>query len=133
MSSDSLTIADKTFHSRLIVGTGKYPSNQVMAEAHRASGTEMVTVAVRRVNLAIEAPEVEVDGDAEPAMQREQRMDAFVVASRERDKFPAAVGRMPPGKIGEHRHLIRHAAAEHAQESFARIHSDDRIVRDRIV
>ena len=47
-----LTIADKTFHSRLIVGTGKYPSHSVMAQAHAASGTEMVTVAVRRVNLA---------------------------------------------------------------------------------
>jgi thiazole synthase len=51
MSTDTLTIADKTFTSRLIVGTGKYPSNQIMADAHRASGTEMVTVAVRRVNL----------------------------------------------------------------------------------
>jgi thiazole synthase len=49
--ADTLTIADKTFSSRLIVGTGKYPSHQVMAEAHRASGTQMVTVAVRRVNL----------------------------------------------------------------------------------
>jgi thiazole synthase len=46
-----LTIADRTFNSRLIVGTGKYPSHQIMAQAHRASGTEMVTVAVRRVNL----------------------------------------------------------------------------------
>jgi thiazole synthase len=46
-----LRIVDKTFKSRLIVGTGKYPSHAVMAEAHRASGTEMVTVAVRRVNL----------------------------------------------------------------------------------
>lgn len=46
-----LTIADKTFHSRLLVGTGKYPSHQVMAEAHAASGTEMVTVAVRRIDL----------------------------------------------------------------------------------
>jgi thiazole synthase len=52
MSADLLTIADKTFRSRLIVGTGKYPSHAVMAEAHRASGTEMVTVAVRRVNLS---------------------------------------------------------------------------------
>ena len=51
MSSDSLVIADKTFHSRLIVGTGKYPTPQVMAAAHAASGAEMVTVAVRRVNL----------------------------------------------------------------------------------
>jgi thiazole synthase len=52
MSPDSLTIADKTFRSRLIVGTGKYPSHQIMADAHRASGTEMVTVAVRRVDLS---------------------------------------------------------------------------------
>ena len=48
---DTFTIADKTFSSRLIVGTGKYPSHQIMADAHRASGTEMVTVAVRRVDL----------------------------------------------------------------------------------
>ena len=51
MSTDLLTIADKTFTSRLIVGTGKYPSHSIMAAAHRASGAEMVTVAVRRVNL----------------------------------------------------------------------------------
>jgi len=51
MAADTLTIADKTFSSRLIVGTGKYPTHQVMADAHRASGTEMVTVAVRRVDL----------------------------------------------------------------------------------
>lgn len=49
--SDPLLIADRTFRSRLIVGTGKYPSHAVMADAHRASGTEMVTVAVRRVKL----------------------------------------------------------------------------------
>ena len=47
-----LTIADRTFSSRLVVGTGKYPSHDVMAAAHRASGADMVTVAVRRVNLA---------------------------------------------------------------------------------
>jgi thiazole synthase len=45
-------IAGRTFGSRLIVGTGKYPSHAVMAQAHAASGTEMVTVAVRRVNIA---------------------------------------------------------------------------------
>ena len=50
--SDPLVIADRTFKSRLIVGTGKYPSHQIMADAHRAAGAEMVTVAVRRVNLA---------------------------------------------------------------------------------
>jgi thiazole synthase len=50
--SDSLTIAGRTFTSRLVVGTGKYPSHAVMQAAHRAAGTEMVTVAVRRVDLA---------------------------------------------------------------------------------
>src|SRR5687767_6499792 len=52
MVSDPLVIADKSFGSRLIVGTGKYPSHAVMADAHRAAGSEMVTVAVRRVNLS---------------------------------------------------------------------------------
>ena len=49
---DALTIAGRTFHSRLIVGTGKYPSHGVMRECHEASGAEMVTVAVRRVNIS---------------------------------------------------------------------------------
>src|SRR5256885_16209545 len=49
---DLLTIADKTFTSRLIVGTGKYSSPSVMVRAHEASGAEMITVAVRRVNIA---------------------------------------------------------------------------------
>lgn len=52
MPDTSLTIAERTFRSRLIVGTGKYASFPIMAEAHAASGTEMVTVAVRRVNLS---------------------------------------------------------------------------------
>jgi thiazole synthase len=51
MTSDPFVIAGRTFASRLIVGTGKYPSNAVMAQAHEASGADMVTVAVRRVNL----------------------------------------------------------------------------------
>jgi len=45
-------IAGRTFTSRLIVGTGKYPSHQVMRECHAASGADMVTVAVRRVNIS---------------------------------------------------------------------------------
>lgn len=48
----SFHIADRSFDSRLIVGTGKYPSHQVMQAAHVASGTEMVTVAVRRVDIS---------------------------------------------------------------------------------
>lgn len=52
MNSDPLTIAGKTFSSRLIIGTGKYSSNSVMQQAHEASGAELVTVAVRRVNIS---------------------------------------------------------------------------------
>src|ERR1700744_460440 len=47
----SLTIAGRTFRSRLMIGTGKYRSFQEMARCHAASGAEVVTVAVRRVNL----------------------------------------------------------------------------------
>src|ERR1700677_3818900 len=46
-----LTIAGRTFGSRLLVGTGKFSSNQAMAEALEASGTEIVTVALRRADL----------------------------------------------------------------------------------
>jgi thiazole synthase len=49
--SDSFVIAGKTFKSRLIVGTGKYPSHPIMKEAHERSGADMVTVAVRRIDL----------------------------------------------------------------------------------
>src|SRR3977135_2926232 len=49
--SDALIIAGRPFRSRLIVGTGKYKSFQETARALEASGAEMVTVAVRRVNL----------------------------------------------------------------------------------
>ena len=49
---DSFIIAGRSFTSRLIVGTGKYQSNPVMVQALEASGAEMVTVAVRRVNVS---------------------------------------------------------------------------------
>src|SRR5512139_3372628 len=48
---DTLTIGGKTFRSRLLVGTGKYPDYPTMVRALEASGAEIVTVAVRRVNL----------------------------------------------------------------------------------
>ena len=51
MGMDPLVIAGHEFHSRLIVGTGKYKSFAETARALEASGAEMVTVAVRRVNL----------------------------------------------------------------------------------
>ena len=47
----SLKIADKTFTSRLFTGTGKFSSNNVMAEAILASKSELVTVALKRVNV----------------------------------------------------------------------------------
>jgi thiazole synthase len=50
-SMDPLIIAGRPFSSRLIVGTGKYKSGQETSRAIEASGAEMVTVAVRRVNL----------------------------------------------------------------------------------
>ena len=48
---DTLTIAGREFGSRLFVGTGKFPSNAALRDAIVASGTEMVTVALRRVDL----------------------------------------------------------------------------------
>ena len=55
--SDSFVLAGREFRSRLVVGTGKYPSHAVMKAAHEASGTEMVTVAVRRVDLSARGAE----------------------------------------------------------------------------
>jgi len=46
-----LTIADRTFSSRLILGTGKYPDFATMRACHEAGATEMVTLAIRRVDL----------------------------------------------------------------------------------
>src|SRR5450432_898738 len=56
-----LTIAGRTFRSRLFVGTGKYRSFQEMARCHAASGSEVVTVAVRRVNLGDRSKESLLD------------------------------------------------------------------------
>ena len=50
-ADEPLVLGEHAFHSRLFLGTGKYPSFELMERAHRASGTECVTVAVRRVNL----------------------------------------------------------------------------------
>src|SRR6516162_4128658 len=49
--ADSFVIAGRSFTSRLVVGTGKYVSHAVMQQAHLAAETQMVTVAVRRVDL----------------------------------------------------------------------------------
>ena len=61
MDNDVLRIADREFRSRLFVGTGKYKSFQEMVRAHEASGAEVVTVAVRRVNLTDKSKESMLD------------------------------------------------------------------------
>jgi thiazole synthase len=50
--TEPLRIADRTFTSRLFVGTGKFSSNEMMRDALRASGTEVVTVALKRADLS---------------------------------------------------------------------------------
>jgi thiazole synthase len=59
--TDSLVIAGRAFNSRLIVGTGKYRTFPEMARAIEASGADMVTVAVRRVNLTDKSKESLLD------------------------------------------------------------------------
>lgn len=49
--NDKLIIAGREFNSRLIIGTGKYRTNEQMVDAFERSGAEMITVAVRRVNI----------------------------------------------------------------------------------
>ena len=48
---EKLIIAGKTFESRLFLGTGKFPSNKVMGDAIEASGTQMVTTALKRIDV----------------------------------------------------------------------------------
>ena len=52
MADAPLTLAGRTFESRLIIGTGKYPNFEVMKRCHQASGARLATVAVRRLDLA---------------------------------------------------------------------------------
>jgi thiazole synthase len=52
MDDRPLTIGTHTFRSRLLLGTGKYPSPEIMVRCHAASGTDCVTVAVRRVDFS---------------------------------------------------------------------------------
>jgi thiazole synthase len=52
LKKDHLLLANKKFYSRLIVGTGKYKNLEECAETIKLSGAEIVTVAVRRVNIS---------------------------------------------------------------------------------
>jgi thiazole synthase len=68
---DNLTIAGREFRSRLIVGTGKYRSFPEMARCHAATEADMVTVAVRRVNLS--------DGSKESLLDYIDRSRIFIL------------------------------------------------------
>jgi thiazole synthase len=63
-AEDVLTIADRTLRSRLLLGTGGFPSLELMAEAIAASATELVTVALRRVDPAARGSLIDVLSDA---------------------------------------------------------------------
>jgi thiazole synthase len=60
-ADDALVLGDHRFSSRLIIGTSRYPNPQVMLDALEATGTELVTVAIRRVNVENPAPESHLD------------------------------------------------------------------------
>ncbi|MGH9181374.1 MAG: thiazole synthase, partial [Acidimicrobiales bacterium] len=65
--TDFLQIAGRRFTSRLFLGTGKFPSNQALADTIASSGTEMVTVALRRIDPTAE---VDILDALPPAIQR---------------------------------------------------------------
>ena len=56
--TDDLTLGEHTFHSRLILGTGKFDSNDTMVRAVEASGAQLVTVALRRFNPDLPADDL---------------------------------------------------------------------------
>src|SRR5690349_24580162 len=59
--TDAFVIAGREFRSRLILGSGKYASNELMVKSLEAAGTDMVTVAVRRVNITDRSKESLLD------------------------------------------------------------------------
>jgi thiazole synthase len=68
LDADALTIAGKPFRSRLILGTGGFPSLEVLANAIEASGTELVTVALRRIDPTAKGSLVDVLDEAGVAL-----------------------------------------------------------------
>jgi thiazole synthase len=63
-TDDALVVAGRTFGSRLVLGTGGFPRLETLADAIRASGTDMVTVALRRIDAAARGSLVDVLADA---------------------------------------------------------------------
>ena len=97
-----LYIAGREFRSRLIVGTGKYRSFQEMARCHAASGAEVVTVAVRRVNLTDRSKESMLDYiDREQHVHPAQHRRLLHRRRRHPHRAPGARG--GPLELGEAR------------------------------
>ena len=107
-----LKIADREFTSRLLVGTGKFASNELMRDALVASGTEIVTVALRRAALAL-GPNINLPTDPD----REKMAWDLVAKARaanpqgaEKD-YVEAVARRYTNPPGPDRTCTRWAAA----------------------
>ncbi len=66
---DPLIIAGREFHSRMMIGTGKFPSMTALREAIEASGSEIITVALRRVDLGKESGRDSIMGAIDPKRQ----------------------------------------------------------------
>jgi len=74
---DKLVIAGREFNSRLLIGTGKFASSKIMAEAIEKSGTEIVTVALRRVDIENK------NDDMLSAIDRRSVLQSWYVQQRE--------------------------------------------------
>ena len=102
----TLTIAGREFRSRLIAGTGKYRSFAEMQRCHEASGAEMVTVAVRRVNLT--------DRSKESLLDYIDRGKIFILAQHRRVLY------------SRRRHPHRYAGARSGAIQLGKARSDRR-------
>ena len=96
-----LKIAGREFTSRLLVGTGKFASNELMRDALEASGTEIVTVALRRADLVRQGRPVR----EHPRFHRSETFPAFAEHKRRAERrgsgAPGATrGRRPDCRIG---------------------------------
>jgi thiazole synthase ThiGH ThiG subunit len=85
-----LRIANRDFNSRLIMGTGKFASGEIMAAALEASGAEMVTVALRRADLSGRRAQCGGSLPARAVGTRSDRFDVVKVGNSSRSPLSAA-------------------------------------------
>ena len=103
ISKDPWSINGKTFTSRLLVGTGKYSTNELMADCLEASGCEIVTVALRRVPLGNKGEKNLLDyldlkrmtvsriGTDELQTKARETIKAIIAEVRKNQKLPAGI------------------------------------------